>query len=202
MRDGTRSFMKVFPEETIEVVRVIHGVPGSTLGRVDSRETLRMAWGRETNSRIEIYINDHFVADRGTYGDTGSVGTSIKNAMEDWRSIVEDFEAGPDDKVVVIIESWIEDVPTFGLNREERWGGNYYFTMPQNSAPFFLDVPPEGLAAMADEDLRTLKTRHHSKTIVASSKWTAEQCEAAAAAFVARADEPTRTETDGFDYYC
>ena len=200
MREGTRDFPKAFPEEKIDVVRIVHGVAGSTLGRLDSRETLRVTWARETSAKIEIHINGHFVDDRGTFGDGSRIGQSVGYAMGDWEQLVEQYGVGPGDKVEVSVVGWIEDAPTFGLSHED-FGKRFYYSMPDKAGPFFLGVPPEGLDAVEREDLRTLRQRYHSKTKVASSLWTREECGGAIAAFIARADEDVRTETDGFDYY-
>lgn len=200
MRDGLRDFPKAFPEEDVDVVRIVHGLPGSSLGRLDSRETLKVTWCRETTSRIELLVNGHQVHEHGTFCDTSKLGQSLGHALEDWKEYVDRYDAGPGDKVEVRVVSWLEDVPTFGRADVEGYGRTYYHTLTDKVGPFFLGVPEKGLDSMDREDLRTLRTRFHSKTEVASSLWSAEQVEKAVADFRFRAEEEVRTETDPFDY--
>lgn len=200
MQDDKRPFAKAFPPETTEVVRIIHGVSGSSLRRYDTREAVDVTWCRETSSRIEIAINGLFIDDHGTFGDSNRLGQSIDYAIGDWRALVARLDVGPDDtKVEVSVHSWIEDTPTFGF-AEEAYSSRYYHVLTDRMGPFFLGVPPEGLDAMEFEDRKTLRTRYHSRTKIASSLWNPAAVDEAVAAFRKRVEETERTETATFDH--
>ncbi|MBY3157353.1 hypothetical protein HFO56_34065 [Rhizobium laguerreae] len=196
MRDDTVQLPRTFPAETIEVTRVIFGVPGSSLRRREITDLVEVTWGRHTNAQVEIHVNGVFVDDRSVNCDEGVLGSCIVGALDEWTDIVKEFGATEDDRFEVSISAWITDTPTFGYAKDNVFGQKCYFRVPREGSAFFIGVPATGLDSMNPEDRRTLDTVEHSKTKIRSSLWSAEENKAATATFLKRISEVVRTELD------
>jgi hypothetical protein len=195
MRDETIQLPKTFPPEMVEVTRVIHGIPGSSLGRREINDTIEVMWGRETNAIVEIYINGVFVDDRSTYCDLGMLGSCIDSALEEWSELVEEYGATKDDRFEVSVAAWITDVPTLGYAEDDVFRHERYHPIPKDGSAFFIGVPEAGLDSMHPEELQTLRSIEHSRTKIRSSFWSDQENKAATAAFFMRKAEDVRTVT-------
>ena len=199
MRDATINFPKAFAPEDILVTRIVHGVSGTSLGRRELADVIEVTWGRETQSSVEIHINGVFVADGSTFCDCGKLGSSLAEALEDWSDRREEYGATCEDRFEVSVVSVIRDTPTLGYSHDDFLGHKCYFKLPDSA--FFLGIPDEGIDGVPSEDLRTLSAVQHSRTKTASSLWSDVENTAAAAAFLERAMEESRTETDTIPAY-
>ncbi len=196
MKDGLREFPKAFPEERIEVVRVIPGIRGSTLRALEHREELDVIWCRETTSVIQCFINGHYLEDHGEFCDTATAGSSLLHATARWKQLVEQTQASPEDRFEFCVVSRIVDVPTLGFAEEAYTGSRYYHMFPDFAGTFFRGVPASGLKSVPLEDRRRLGMIRHSETKVVSSRHTTDENDAAIERFLARVNETFRTETD------
>lgn len=195
MRDEPIQLPKAFPPEMVEVTRVIHGVPGSSLRSREITDTVEVTWGRETNAQVEVYINGVFVDDRSTFCDDGMLGSCVDGALEEWNDLVEEYAATKEDRFEVSIAAWITDVPTLGYAGDDVFRRKCYHPIPKEGSAFFIGVPETGLDSMQPEDLRTLRSIEHSRMKVRSSLWSDEQNKAVRAAFLMRISEDVRTVT-------
>ncbi|MCS4088508.1 hypothetical protein [Rhizobium sp. BK176] len=193
MRDETIQLPKTFPPELVEVTRLIHGIPGSSLSRREITDIIEVTWGRETNAIVEIYINGVFVDDRSSFCDFGMLGSCIDSALEEWNELVEGYGATKDDRFEVSIAAWITDVPTLGYAHDDVFRHKRYHPLPKEGSAFFIGVPEAGLDSVQPEDLRTLRSVEHSRMKIRSSLWSDDENKAATAAFLMRISEDVRT---------
>lgn len=195
MDDDLIDSHKAFPPESYDVVRIFQGLPGSVLKAREIRETVEIVWVRETSAQARLLLNGHEVADFNEFSDYYAFATASKNAVEDAKEMAEKFAVAPASDAVVEVHSWIVDVPTLGFAEDAYIGKakRYWPARSKTGGALWINVPESGFESLSFEDRIWLDKVEHTKTLTWSSRWSAEENEAAAAAFEALARAEIRT---------